>query len=115
MSLWKWNNVELEIDVDDADFHERCNIAFNKMEKTEKALINVGKSSDFIRNYCRMFYQVFDDIFGEGTGTKLFSGKHNARVAEQAYDSFLKHFKKEVDESNKRRFNNAKKYEVARK
>lgn len=112
MSLWKWNNVELEIDLDDADFIERYENAFNKVGETEKELQKVGLYSGIIRDYCKMFYQLFDDIFEPGTGDKLFGGKHNARLCEQAYDSFLNHVKKERDASNKRRFETVKKYKV---
>ena len=32
MSLWKWNDVELEVDFEDADFQERYEKAFDKLE-----------------------------------------------------------------------------------
>ena len=115
MSQWKWNNVPLEIDMNDADFIERYENAFEKLEQTEIKLQNIGKCSDFIRKYCKMFYQLFDDIFGQGTGQKLFEGKHNARIVESAYDSFLGHVKREVDAANKQRFDAVKKYKVSRK
>lgn len=112
MSLWKWNGVELEMDLDDADFIEKYENAFNKVADIEKQLQKVGSYSGIIRDYCKMFYRLFDDIFGTGTGDKLFEGKHNARLCEQAYDSFLSHVKKERDASNKRRFETVKKYKV---
>lgn len=115
MSLWKWNNVELEIDMEDVDFQEKYENAFNKMGKTEKELQKVGSLSQITRQYCQMFYQLFDDIFKPGTGDELFGGKYNMRLVDEAFDSFLNHCKKEVDSANKRRFNNAKKYKVARK
>lgn len=115
MSLWKWNNVELEIDMEDVDFQEKYENAFNKMGKTEKELQKVGSLSQITRQYCQMFYQLFDDIFEPGTGNKLFGGKYNMRLVDEAFDSFLNHCKKEVDAANKRRFNNAKKYKVERK
>ena len=30
MSLWKWNDVELEVDMGDVEFQEKYEKAFNK-------------------------------------------------------------------------------------
>ena len=107
MSLWKWNDVELEIDMEDVEFQQKYENAFNKMAKTEEELQKVGAISELSLRYCNMFFQLFDDIFGEGTSQKLFNGKKNTRVVEECYDSFLEVCKNEVDQANKRR---AKKY-----
>lgn len=115
MSLWKWNDVELEVDMEDADFQEKYENAFEKMGVTEKELQKIGSMSQITRNYCRMFYQLFDDIFGEGTGEKLFKGKYNARQVDEAYLSFIDHCKREVDEANKRKATRFKKYKVGNK
>ena len=112
MSLWKYNNVELEVDMEDADFQEKYENAFLKMEQTEVELAKVGNLSQITKNYCQMFYQLFDDIFGSGTGEKLFGGKYNARLVDEVYDSFINHCKKEVEAANKRRANTVKKYKV---
>lgn len=115
MSLWKWNNVELEVDMGDVDFQEKYEKAFENMGNNEKELQKVGVYSQITQQYCQMFYQLFDDIFGSGTGVELFGGKYNVRLVEEAFESFLSHCKKEVDDINKRRFNTVKKYKVARK
>lgn len=112
MSQWKWNDVELEVDMEDADFQERYENAFKKMEKTETDLLKVGSLSQITRDYCRMFYRLFDDIFGDGTGDKLFKGKHNTRLTEEVYSSFIAHCSKDVEEINKRRAGMIKKYKV---
>ena len=38
MITWKWNDVELEIDLEDVDFQERYEKAFEAMEEDEKDL-----------------------------------------------------------------------------
>lgn len=103
MSLWKWNNVELEIDFEDAEFAKKYEDAFRLMEKKEKELQKAGTLSGIISDYCMMFYQLFDGIFGDGTGEKLFSGKKNVRICEECYDSFISECKKQVELVNKRR------------
>ena len=112
MSQWKWNDVVLEVDMEDVDFQEKYEAAFAKMEKTENELVKVGKLTDITKSYCQMFFDLFDDIFGEGTSNKLFGGKRNMRLVDECYDSFISVCKKEVDEANRRRMAKAKKYAV---
>lgn len=115
MSQWKYNDVVLEVDMEDVDFQEKYENAFIKMGETEKRLQKIGSLSGITKEYCQMFYQLFDDIFGSGTGAKLFNGKYNLRLVDEAFDSFLGHCKKEVDSVNKRRMNTVKKYKVVNK
>lgn len=103
MSLWKWNDVELEIDMEDYDFLQKYEQAFASLEKKEAELQKVGKQAVIIKEYCDMFYQLFDDIFGPDTGEKLFGGKKNARICEECYSDFITECNKRVAETNKRR------------
>ena len=86
---WNYNGVELEVDLQDADFAERYEKAFQNMEKNEKDLQKAGSNSEIIRGYCKMFNDLFDDIYGPGTSDKLFGGKMNAGHCDEAYALFL--------------------------
>nr|DAG81550.1 MAG TPA: tail assembly chaperone [Caudoviricetes sp.] len=110
MSQWKWNDVELEIDMDDVEFLERYEKVFESIEPREKNLEKVGKISEITREYCLLFYDIFDGIFGEGTSEKLFDGKMNLRVCEECYDSFISVCEKEINAVNKRRNSVVSKY-----
>ena len=112
MSLWKWNDVELEINMSDVDFTERYEEAFERVGKAEEALQKVGFNSEFLRGYCNMYMTLFDDIFGEGTSEKLFEGKRDVGLIEECYDSFIEAAKKDVAETNKRRAKRIAKYAV---
>lgn len=103
MSLWKWNDVELEIDMEDCEFLQKYEEAFESLGKKEGELQKVGTHAVIIKEYCDMFYQLFDDIFGPGTGDKLFGGKKNARICEECYSEFIAECNKRVLEVNKRR------------
>lgn len=103
MSLWKWNDVELEIDMEDYDFLQKYEKAFASLEKRESELQKVGKQAVFVKEYCELFYRLFDDIFGAGTGDKLFAGKKNARICEECYSAFIAECNKCTLEANKRR------------
>ena len=103
MSLWEWNDVELEIDMDDVDFLEKYENAFANMEVKENELMKTGKKSEIAREYCGMFYRLFNEIFGPGTGEKLLGEKMNVRNCEECYISFIAECQKNVMESNKRK------------
>ena len=36
-----------------------------------------------------MFWNLFDNIFGEGASEKIFEGKMNTTLCESVYDSFM--------------------------
>lgn len=112
MSLWKWNEVELEINMNDVDFAKKYEKAFEKVGKAEEALQKVGFNSEFLKGYCDMYMTLFDDIFGEGTSERLFEGKRDAELVEECYDSFLEVAKKDVAETNKRRAKRIARYTV---
>lgn len=115
MTVWKWNDVELEIDMEDVEFLEKYENAFEIMEEEEKQVKNIGKYSEMTRSYCDMFYHLFDNIFGEGAGNKLLGKKKNARIVDDCYESFLKCCKQEVAAANKNRASRYQKFKVMSK
>lgn len=103
--IWKYNDVELEFDMGDVDTQERYEKAFTKMEETEKGLPKTGSHSEFSRSYCRMFYELYDDLFGAGTGERLMGKKANVRTTEECYNSFLTFVRAQLEEINRIRAN----------
>lgn len=103
MSLWKWNDVELEIDMEDYDFLQKYERAFDAMGIKEEKLKKIGTQSEIMKEYCDMFYRLFDDIFGPGTGDKLFNGKRNVQLCEECYMDFISECQKGVLDANKRK------------
>ncbi|MGN1165073.1 MAG: DUF6673 family protein [Lachnospiraceae bacterium] len=112
MSQWKWNDIELEVDMEDVDFQEKVEKAYEIMEVEEQNLQKIGKTSEITKAYCNMFYSFFDNVFGEGTGVKLLSEKKNLRAVDECYDSFFAIMKSDVENANKKRFARVKKYKV---
>lgn len=115
MSLWEYNGIKLEIDLEDADFMQKYESAFNKMAEEEKEVKRAGMGSEFIISYVGLFERLFDRIFGPGTANDLFNGKKNARIADECYESFLDCVRKSTEEANKRRNAMVSKYSVKRR
>ena len=111
MSLYKLNNVEVDIDMEDADFLEKYEKAFNKMQEEEQELQKVGMNSQLVRGYCDLFYHLFDNIFGEGVGNKIFNGKHNTRLVDDVYSVFNGICTEQSKEASDRRNKLVKKYQ----
>lgn len=108
MIIWKWEDVELEIDMQDADFQKKYEEAFKNVEEDEKKVMSMqatGNLYEFTVKYCNIYYNLFDNIYGSGTGDKIFKGKKNCSLAEEVYLSWLSQCKKDIDEANKRRAN----------
>lgn len=103
MSLWKWNDIELEINMEDVDFQKKYEDAFEKMAEEEKRVKAIGKLSEMSSAYCVMFFVLFDDIFGKGTSDKLFKGKKHTGLVDDCYNSFIKAANDAVKEINKKR------------
>lgn len=115
MSQWKWNDMEFEVDMEDVEFQQKLEDAYDKMEAEEKNLSKAGRRSDITLGYCNMFYNFFDRVFGSGTGEKLLGTKKNARICDECYGSFFELMRSEVEKSNKRRAQYVQKYRVKSK
>lgn len=79
MSTITINEVELELDMMDADVAERVESAMEKVN-TESSKIAANPSlklSESIRLGCRAVFECFNTIFGEGTDEKIFGNQSN--------------------------------------
>lgn len=88
--IWEINGQSLELDLESADVMERYENAFDKMSEEEKQIPKDGKASVRIRAYCRVFRNLYDNIFSKGTSEKIFKGiPDNTEVYDEFYYSFL--------------------------
>ena len=92
--IWKINGQEFEFDLADADVLESMLKTFEIMDEEQKKLQKAGATVAFVRDYCNTYYRMFDNLFGPGTGDKIFGGKHNIRVCEETADDFIAFAKK---------------------
>lgn len=105
--IWKIHDLELTLDLDDADAYDNLMAAFDEMDKEEK---KVEKSDNPIRAYCAMWYRFYDLVFGQGVGEKIFAGKHNARLCDETYESFLEFIQRQGKKNAERRMAVGSKY-----
>ena len=82
---------EIEFDFFDADEMKKWDKYTEKM-KADKDKLNFKnmKQSEFIRKFCSIVEECFDNIFGEGTSKELFQGKQNFRLCVDAYKDLVK-------------------------
>lgn len=100
---WEYNGLTLEVDLQDAEFAEKYEKAFTEMAKEETELQKTGSTSEIIRGYCRMFWALFDRIYGTGTAEKLFQGRIHAGMCDAAYAAFIDACKKDTQKSHRAR------------
>lgn len=104
MKIWKINGLELVLDMEDADTAECYEQAFEAMIKEENETKNIAKLSEKIRAYCRIFRNLYDRIFGEGTSAKIFENiPDNCSEYDKIYCDFLDFVKNQQSDSAQRR------------
>lgn len=86
---WEINGLTFELDLEDAETAELYETAFDLMEKEEKQMDKAGKMSEKIRAYCKLFENLYDRLFGEGSGKAILGDKPNTRICNEVYDNFL--------------------------
>lgn len=80
-------NTEIEFNFNDADDMERLE---NATDETTVKLNNIkteGKrTSEVIRETCKVIFDCFNSAFGEGTDKKVFGDKTNFNACIKAFD-----------------------------
>ncbi len=111
MKRWKINGHELTHDIEDADTVERYESAFEIMKKEENEAKNITKLSEKIRSYCKIFRNLYDRIFGEGTSEKIFANvPDNGAEYDKIYCDFLDFVKSQHFDSKQIKRSSIEKY-----
>ena len=77
MANIKINNVDLELDLNDLNVAEKVKTSVESV-KDKAAAAQKDGVTDYVeagRKVCAYVEECFDEIFGEGTGKKLFGGR----------------------------------------
>ena len=108
--MWNFNDVQIDIDILDADAALRIEQALDVLAVEEKQLPKEGKLSEVVTAYCSMYIRFFDTVLGPGGAKLVFQGKTNVRLCDEAYASFIAHIQKETRELDRRRVAFMRKY-----
>ena len=102
MSLFKYGDLEREIDFTDVEFLENLDEA-KKLIKEEAAKVpKVGKTADIIRAQCQCYVNFFNRVIGEGAHEEMFGGKTSLNACLNATDALLAFENKEADKLNQK-------------
>ncbi len=86
--IWKINDCEFELDMEDAETAENYISAIRVLENSRTQ--EVTDIAEKIRKYCKAFREFYDALLGEGASAKIFDGiKDNARKYDAVYESLL--------------------------
>lgn len=83
--MLKINNVELELDLMDADTAEKYEKAIKNLDEKEKNKQEGLGMAETIRQECKLVFDFFNEVFGEGTDKKIFGNKTNYAECEKAF------------------------------
>lgn len=83
------NNVELEdIDIYDADTAEKYEAVLDKFLTDTKKLEGLSTSA-IIRSQCEAVFEIFNELFGEGTDKKVFGNRVNLKTCMLAFEELV--------------------------
>ena len=99
--MLKINDVELELDLMDADMAEKYEKAYRKMQRDVENIPKNLSLADSIRKQCQLIFTFFDEVFREGTSKKIFGNRTNLRECIKAVETLIDYVNKDVEESNK--------------
>lgn len=89
MSLFKFGDLEEEIDFTDVDFLEKLDEAKEIMREQAAQVPKVGKSADIIRAQCQCYFNFFDNVIGNGAHEAMFQGRTSLNLCLQAVDALF--------------------------
>ena len=85
---FKYNGIDYELDLSDADVMERLENAFYALQKAGDDEPKDGRLSALIRYQVNAFRRFFDAVFGDGTAESMFGKSNNYEIAVKAYTDF---------------------------
>ncbi len=87
MSLFKYGDLEREIDFTDVDFLENLAKAQDLLQEEVAQVPKVGKTADIIRAQCQCYFNFIDRVIGKGAHEEMFQGKTSLSKCFDAIDA----------------------------
>ena len=102
MSLFKFGDLEREIDFTDVEFLENLDEAKALIKEEAAQVPKVGKTADIIRAQCQCYFNFFDRVIGEGAHEEMFGRKVSLNACLDATDALAAFENKEADKLNQK-------------
>lgn len=91
------NGVELEdLDIYDVEVAEKYEKVLENINKPQK--VEGLKTSTVIRKQCESIFNVFNELFGEGTDKKVFGDRVNLKICLEAFASLVDQINSQKEE-----------------
>ena len=91
------NGVELEdIDIYDLEVAEKYEKVLENINKPQK--VEGLKTSAVIRKQCEAIFNIFNELFGEGTDKKVFGDRVNLKICLEAFASLVNQINSQKEE-----------------
>jgi len=94
--VWRYNDVELEVDMFDVEFSEKLRTAFGKMDASVAKESSGGDTLKEMADTALLFRNCLTEIFGEETMFQLLGEKLNARKAVRCCTSLFEFITKQT-------------------
>lgn len=88
-TIFKYNGVEYEFDVSDAEVAEKIEEATKLLQEEAKAIPKDGKMSTQIKGQCKLIRNYLDRVLTKGAGVNLCGEKYNLENHYSAYETFI--------------------------
>lgn len=89
-TIFKYNGVEYEFDVSDAEDAEKIEKATKLLQKEAREIPKDGKMSTQIKGQCKMIRNYLDRSLTKDAGINLCGEKYNLQDHYSAYEAFIK-------------------------
>lgn len=100
MSLFKFGELEKEIDFTDPDIIDLIEVEDERARNEAKNASPIGKASDRIRALSAIYDRFFDTVIGAGSSTKMFGANKSYIMRVDAYNAFCNAINQETVEIN---------------
>ncbi len=102
MSLFKFGDLEAEIDFTNVKFLENLDEAKKLIKKEAAQVPKTGMTADIIRVQCQCYFNFFDRVIGEGAHEDMFQGEVSLNACLDAVDALLEFENNETTRLNAR-------------
>ncbi len=101
LTVWSVNGQKLELDITDADTLERYENSIDQLKTAVPERASLPSMAAYVRAYCKAHRDLYDALFGKGTGEKIFADvPDNVRRYNAVYASFLAFVAKQAGAAN---------------